>query len=324
MKKTWLILASMLLVLLVGLLVMFGGEQPGDTVKGGAGGPPGTRPVALAGPPLRIGLVPERNIFALRKRYRVLADYLQGRLGRPVELVVVSSYGGILTDFQNHEVDAAFLGSLVAVLAVDRMGAKVMLKTELPGGTSTYHGVLCVPEGSPIHDVAELAGKILAVVRTTTGGNLYPLYALAENGILTGEKRPKLLWMGTHDDAIAAMMRGEADAAGVKNLRLQAVLLANPQWKVRVLGTSGAVPENTLVVRSDLADTTGKEIATALLKMDASPEGRAVLKEYGAERFLPCGIEDFGTIFQIVEKLGPAWSQLGVEGSAPRTPAGVK
>lgn len=314
----------MLLVLLVGLLVMLGHEQPGDTVKGGAGGSAGTRPATLAGPPIRIGLVPERNIFALRKHYRALADYLQGRLGRPVELVVTSSYSGILDDFQEHQVDVAFLGSLVTVLAVDRMGAKVMLRTELPGGVSTYHGVLCVPEDSPIRDVAGLAGKRLAVVRTTTGGNLYPLYALAENGILTGEKRPKLVWMGTHDDAITAMMQGEADAAGVKDLRLQALLLANPQWKVRVLGTSGSVPENTLVVRGDLADTTGKEVAAALLGMEANPEGQAILKEYGAQRFLPCGIEDFGTVFQIVQRLGPAWSQLELEGPAPRTPAGVK
>ena len=37
-----------------------------------------------AGRPLRIGLVPERDIFLQRKRYRILADYLSGRMGRPV------------------------------------------------------------------------------------------------------------------------------------------------------------------------------------------------------------------------------------------------
>jgi len=322
-KKPWLILASLLLVLLVGLLVMLGREPVVDSGAGDAAGAVQTPP-AVAGRAIRIGLVPERNIFALRKRFRVLADYLQGQLHRPIELVVMSSYGGILKDFQDKEVDAAFLGSLVTVLAADRMGARVMLRTELPGGVSTYHGVLCVPEDSPIRQVSDLAGKELAVVRTTTGGNLFPMYALAENGILTGDKRPNLVWMGTHDDAIAAMFNGEAAAAGVKDLRLQAVLAANPQWKVRILGTSGEVPENTLVVRGDLADTTGKEIAAALLKMDASPEGRSALKEYGAQRFLPCGIEDFGTIFQIVEKLGPEWSQLGIDGPAPRTPSGVK
>jgi phosphonate transport system substrate-binding protein len=314
-KKIWIILVGLLLVLLIGLLVMLGGDPPG--VAGGAA-TAGTR--SAPGQAIRIGLVPERDIFTLRKRNRALADYLQKQLGRPVELVTASSYGGILRDFQENQVDAAFLGSLVAVLAMDRMNAQVMLKTELPSGVSAYHGVICVPEDSPIQDVNDLAGRRLAVVRTTTGGNLFPLYSLAEHGIVMEGQRPRLLWMGTHDDAVGAMMRGEADAAGVKDLRLQAVLAANPQWKVRVLVQSDAVPENALVVRGDLAATLGNELAAALLKMDQTPEGQAALQSYGARRFLPCRIEEFGAIYDIVDRIGPAWPQLGIDGPAPRDP----
>lgn len=314
MKNAWIILVSLLAILLVGLLIMFGGDPGGVEV----GSRPTVRPPDMQ--PIRIGLVPERDIFALRKRNRVLADYLQTQLGRPVELVTASSYAGILRDFQEKQVDAAFLGSLVAALAVDRMNAQIVLKTELPGGISTYHGVICVREDSPIRDVDELAGRSLAVVRTTTGGNLFPLYCLAEHGIVTGGQRPRLVWVGTHDDAVAAVMRGEVDAAGVKDLRLKALVAANPAWKVRVLATSDPVPENALVVRGDVADTVGKQIVAALLKIDQTPEGRAAMKQYGAERFLPCGTADFKAIYDIVERLGPAWPQVGIDGPAPRRP----
>src|SRR4051812_10682421 len=87
---------------------------------------------------LRIGLIPERDIFAQRARYRALADYLAARLGRPVELVTLNSYENILRDFADRQVDAAFLGSLVAVLAADRLDVRILVKSELPDGATTY------------------------------------------------------------------------------------------------------------------------------------------------------------------------------------------
>jgi ABC-type phosphate/phosphonate transport system substrate-binding protein len=119
-------------------------------------------------------------------------------------------------------------------------------------------------------------------------------------------------------------MRGEADAAGVKDLRLQAVLAANPAWRVRVLATSGPVPENTLVVRADVAGTAGRQLAEALTQMGQTAEGQAALKEYGAQRFIPCSTQEFGVIYDIVEKIGAAWPQLGIDGPAPRRPVETK
>src|SRR5581483_554509 len=90
---------------------------------------------------LRLGLVPERDIFAQRHRYRQLADYMAARLGQPVELVTLGSYQQILGDFAQRDVDAAFLGSLVTVLAVDRLGARIVVQPMgADGAPSVYRG----------------------------------------------------------------------------------------------------------------------------------------------------------------------------------------
>src|SRR4051794_19913862 len=97
---------------------------------------------------LRIGVIPERDIFEQRRRYLALAEYLSERLGRPVELVTAQSYEAMIGDLRDKQVDVAFLGSLVAVLAADRLDAQILVKPQLPGAISTYRGVIFVAENS--------------------------------------------------------------------------------------------------------------------------------------------------------------------------------
>ena len=77
--------------------------------------------------------------------YLALAGYLEEKLQASanvpyrVELVTASSYAGVLTDFQEGRIDSAFCGSLVAVVAIDRYQAKVILKSETADvNLSTY------------------------------------------------------------------------------------------------------------------------------------------------------------------------------------------
>lgn len=187
MKSIWVILAVVLVVLLVVLLadrlVIWLLQIPlGEDAGGRVAVPP---PAAPGKEALRIGLVPERDIFQLRKRYLVLTGYLAGKLGRPVEVVTVNTYQAVMQDFAERKVDAAFLGSFVAVLTVDRQDAQVLVKPVAEGGVSTYRGVLIVPEGSAVRRVADLGGRSVAMVKTTTAGDLFPIWAMHEAGLLT-------------------------------------------------------------------------------------------------------------------------------------------
>ena len=73
-----------------------------------------TRPANI----IRLGLVPEHDIFALRKSYQKLAGYLSRKLQQPVEMVTLHTYEAVLFDFKERQIEGAFLGSLVAVLAI--------------------------------------------------------------------------------------------------------------------------------------------------------------------------------------------------------------
>jgi phosphonate transport system substrate-binding protein len=299
----WTALFSSLLALTVVSLVWLA-NRPGSgpsTVPG-----PTTAP-APAGPAVRIGLIPERDVFPLRKRYRALADYIAVKLGRPVELLTSNTYEGMLLDFKDNQIELAFAGSLVAAMAMDRYGAKVLVKPELPGGISTYSGVIFVRADSPVTKVDQLKGKTVAMLRTTTAGNLFPSCQMARMGVLGKPDSLKPLWVGTHDDVANEVLAGRVDAGAIKNR----------------LAESKEVPNNALLVRADLAESLGPRIREILLAMDGEAEGQKALQGFGAVKFIPCLQEQYRLIYCMAEHIGDAWSFVGIAGPPPRTPAGM-
>ena len=318
-KLAWITLSALLLAAVVGGLVLLARPRRPDSATA-------RKPVANHMDPagadaLRIGIVPERDIFAQRKRYRALADCLADELDRPVALVTFNTYDAILDSFAAKEVDAAFLGSMVSVLTMDRLGAKVVAKPEFPGPISTYRGVIFVRPDSPLEQVADLAGKSIAMVKTTTAGNLFPILLMKEAGVLDGRGDPRFVWVGTHDEVIMDVVEGRVDAGAAKNLRLDTFEAAHPELKMRRLARSEDVPNNALLLRVDVATELGPQLSEVLLAMHEDPAGRRALAGFGATRFVPCGAWEYEAVYDMVERLGDSWRLLGVDGPAPKRPA---
>lgn len=313
MRTKWAILATAALALVLALLLIL--ERNGNDVAAPVPMP------ATSKDPLRVGLVPDREIIANRQRTRILADYLAGQLGRPVELITGASYQTVLDDLRESRTDIAVLGSLITVLALDRLNVRLLCKTDLVNGGSTYAGVICVREESPVRDMSELAGRRIAMVRTTLAGNLFPVADFLRREMMEGDNAPRIVWVGTHDDAIMAMVDGSVDAAALKDARLDVWMRENPGKRLRVLARSLEVPESTWVARSDLAET-GEQVASVLLRMDSTPEGRQVLSTYGAIRFVPTQLEEYRPVYGLIEQMGDAWDKLGIAGPAPKWPGG--
>jgi phosphonate transport system substrate-binding protein len=271
---------------------------------------------------LRLGLIPERDIFAQRHRYRQLAEYMARRLEQPVELVTLGSYEQILADFADHQVDAAFLGSLVTVLAVDRFGARVVAQPLTTDGTpSVYRGVIFVRDDSPARTLSDLRGKTIVMVRATSAGSLFPLCELRHAGLLDGPDAVKITWVGTHDDAVLSVIDAKANAGAAKDTRIDQ-LQRERSVSLRRLATGAAVPENALVVRGDLADALSAPLAGALTQMSSDDQGRKVLADFGAGGFVASKFADYRPVYDMCGDVNdPCWALQGIAGPPPRWPA---
>lgn len=310
----WILISALLTVAVVFLL-----WQPASPVAPAVSAGDGDSPAE--GAVLRLGLIPERDILDHRRRYRALAAHLQRRLARPVELVTMSTYSGVLTDLAEQRIDAAFLGSLVTVLAYERHGARVVAKPEYVNGDSSYHGVIFTREDSPLQSLSELAPtECVAMVRATLAGHLFPASLLLEANRLTGPGAIRICWVGSHDEIIAAIAERRIVIGAAKNLRIDAYERDHPDTRFRRLARSGEVPENALVLAAQTSVELEQELKAILLAMPDDAEGQTVLRQMDIRRFVPCDIADYGVVYDFVRQLAPHWDHLGIQGPAPEAP----
>jgi phosphonate transport system substrate-binding protein len=257
---------------------------------------------------LAIGLVPEQNIFNQMERYQPLADYLSDRVGVKIELRVLAHYGNVIDDFSSLHLDGAFLGSFTYALAHAKLKLEVLARPEYLDGTSTYHGLLFVRRDSGIRTAADMRGKRFVFVdKATTAGYLLPLAYFEEHGIKNYKTYfRETYFAGTHGDAIYDVLNKRADIGAAKNTVYERMAKTDRRIanELIVLERSPKVPENGLAVRNDLDDSIKRKLKDVLLAMDNDPEGRTVLKNFGARRFIETLDKDYKPVYDYARKIG--------------------
>lgn len=319
-KSVTFVIASILVAGVACYWAIHSGMQGSASISSAAAGE--TSPAPKAG--LRLGIIPERDVFQQRKAYRLLGDYLASKnvAAGPVEISTSSSYAGALQDMQEGQIDAAFVGSLVAVLAYDRCQAQVLLKSETLGGRDTYSGVVFVREDSPARSFVDLLGKRIGGVKTTTAGAVYPLFLIRQLG-WEAHDVPALVWAGTHDEVLAEVAAGHLDAGAVKDSRYDAYVAAHPEARLRKLCESSRVPNNALIVRKDMPAAQRARLVQVLLDMPADPAAAETLQALEIRRFTRCDIAEYAPLYDMIEKIGPMWFAMEA-GTAPRRPAATE
>jgi len=257
---------------------------------------------------LRIGLIPEHNIFRQKNRYQPLADYLSEKIDAKIELKVLSRYGNIIENFVSNDLDGAFFGSFTGALAHRKLGIEAVARPEYLDGTSTYHGLLFVRKDSGIRNGADMKGKRFAFVdKATTAGWLLPLHYFQTQGI--DDHRTWLeesYFAGTHEGAIYDVLAKKADIGAAKNTVFYRLAAADPRIsaELRLLTRSPNVPANALCVRGDLDEPLKRRLRETLLNMNHDEAGSEILKHFGAKRFIPTTEKDYAVVFEFAETIG--------------------
>ncbi|MBI5439962.1 MAG: phosphate/phosphite/phosphonate ABC transporter substrate-binding protein [Deltaproteobacteria bacterium] len=257
---------------------------------------------------LTLGLVPERNVFSQLERYDAVAAYLKEKVGVPVVFHVVPNYGHVLRDLQEGSLDGAFLGSFTYVVAHRRLGVEMLAGPVLADGTSSYHGLLIARRASGIRDVKGLRNKTFAFVdRAATAGYLFPLAYLKRRGVSSYRKYFKEAYFaGTHEDALADVLAGRADACALKSTVFTALTRSDPGilGRIRILARSQDVPENGLGVRPDLDPVLKRRLKSVLLHMHEDAEGRRALAAIGARRMVQRADKEYDAVLHYAREIG--------------------
>ncbi len=164
-------------------------------------------------PELTFAIVPAENAAGVMDRWTPFLAYLSKEIGTPVKLRVANDYAAVIEGQRSGNVHIANYGA--ASFARARIiGVKTeAVLTDMNGdGSDGYYSVFYVLAKSPYQKVADLKGKNLGLVDpNSTSGNNMPRFVLNEMKIKPDEFFSKVVFTGSHENAVIALAQGQVD-----------------------------------------------------------------------------------------------------------------
>ncbi len=256
---------------------------------------------------LRIGLIPEQNIFKQIERYQPLAGYVSKKIDMTIRLTILPRYANIVDSFTSTGMDGAFFGSFTYALARARVGVEVLARPLGLTGSSMYHGLIFVRKDSRIRSVDQMKGKRFAFVdKGTTAGYLLPLAYFKKHGKDYRTFLKESYFAGTHEDAILDVLNRKAEIGAAKNTIYERLAASDGRInkELVILERSPEVPENGLAVRKGLDDSLKKKLRETLLTMHEDPEGAAILATFGVRKFIETNDTDYRPVYLYAREIG--------------------
>jgi phosphonate transport system substrate-binding protein len=164
-------------------------------------------------PEIVFAIIPAENASGVTERYTPFVNYLAKELGTKVTLRIANDYAAIIEGQRAGNIHIASYGP--SSFARARMtGARIdafAIETNLDG-TKGYHSVFYVKKDSPYQKVEDLKGKNLGLVDpNSTSGNNVPRFALNQMKIEPESFFGKVVYTGSHENAIIALQQGTVD-----------------------------------------------------------------------------------------------------------------
>ena len=166
-------------------------------------------------PELIFSAAPAENAAIVTERYKDFLAYLSKEVGIPFKLRIASDYAAVIEAQRAEQVHVAYHGP--ASYARARMtGAKItpFAIDVSAGGVKGYHSVFYVKADSPYKSIQDLKGKNIGLVDpNSTSGNNVPRFALSKMNIKPEDFFGKVIYTGTHINAITALNQGTVEVA---------------------------------------------------------------------------------------------------------------
>lgn len=224
---------------------------------------------------------PQRQLFAI---WKPIVDDLDRRTGLDLQLVATLTVPEFERQLAKGSFDFAYTNPYQILREFPRQGYIPLVRDAVP-----LTGIIVVAKDSPVHDVRELDGKLLAVPSPdAVGASLLIQADLAH----LYHVRMRLLDAKTHSSVYLHVVDGLADAGG----GVQKSLEEQPddvRAALRILYTTREFPSHPVSAHPRVPPTVREAVRAALLAMAVDPRGRALLDKVPMTQPVATSIDDY-------------------------------
>lgn len=234
---------------------------------------------------LRIALIPAEDAREMTRQSRHLLAALERNMAAKVEGFVAADYNGVIESLRAGHVDVAYLGPFSYVKAAEVANVEAFAVAKIRHQKdSSYRSQIVVRANSNIQSLEELRARNFAFVDpTSTSGYVFPLLGLKEAGLNPRKDFRNIVYTGGHDANLLALKHGRVDAVAVADRILESALEKGliDDGELRIIWSSGEIPESPMVWRTDLSEEHKQRILKAFLDIRNIPFGdQGYISEY--------------------------------------------
>ncbi len=253
---------------------------------------------------LRLAVIPQIKNQKVVEHYDALVSSLKKELSRNVILVPMRSYSAVIEGLLNQSIDLAELGPGSYALAKQH-GAEITVFASLHKRTDSnspdnYSSVLITKGNSDIQSFKELQGSSLSLVDpvSTSGGLVPRLFVQRKTGMPLETWFGRVVFSGTHDAAIEAVLTGRVTAAFVSDTLLEEKGVSGQPIKnlLRVLWRSEPIPVDPFVYQTGLCDFVKRMIEQAFF--EPSEDLQRFFSWRNMQGFVPASKSDYRQFMQ--------------------------
>ncbi len=233
---------------------------------------------------LTMGFIPSQEADQIADNVKPLEEYLTEKLGVPVKAEVMIDFVGLVEGMRTGQIDIGFTNPFGYVQAVERAEVQPVVKA-IRRGSDTYKAQFIARADSGLKSIDDLVAKeglTWAFGDTlSTSGYLFPASLLTQKGVADINTFFKQTAVGGHDNAVLAVLEGQADFATTFDDARTVIAKDHPNVmeEVVVIGHTEDIPNDGVSVRKGLSEEWVNKIKEAFLAINDNPEVLSVMNE---------------------------------------------
>ena len=250
---------------------------------------------AVAGDsPLAFGVLNQQSAMRTAERWNPILQYVSSVSGVPLQLRMgptvqetnaMMARGNFDFVFTNHNFQSEF----------DRIGFRVIARW----GGEPVHGVIAVPEDSPVRDPRGLDGRRIAF----PSADAFVAYAVPLVGLRESNVPFTEVFAGNQEGVLAQLKARRVDAGAV-NSRFLRDYQARENVRFREIWISAAYPDLAVIAHPRVPAATVEKVRQALIGLKDDPQAATLRDQIRFKGFEPATDRDYDGVRRVYRQIG--------------------